>query len=679
MQARRLYQLACLYLHRFSRPSYLFALIVVLCASWAQPAWADALTIDSRVFVDPSRELALADILDLGTTGFELVKRSDINFGYTKSAIWLRLAIESEDDRTVLVSMQPNFVDFIDIYAGQLRPAPVAGDFSHAATGDHRPLPADGLTFLDDGVELRLRANEPALVYVRLAGVASPVTTDLQVYPMEDRPRLETLSILATGVWFGSMAILIVIQLIFFYYDRRLRYPLLALSTLMAALVYTGTLGLSRTFLFPWGGTGNDIFVGVTIWLGLTASTLAAIHILDLRENSPWLHRIFIGFGAMGVLGAIFAILGQHQLFAPYGNIASIMLATLGAFQGLRAANSGGNATRLTAAAYVVLWVGVVAVMVQRTALADLPNWVAHGYAVACVLQTVLLTAALGVRLRAAENLNLILHREALDAARAAEEHANLIVEERTRELAAARQTAEDALGAELASQQQQVRFMEVISHQYRTPLAAIRTHVDNIGLSLPMADDGNRHRLDRVRRGIARLVEVLEVNLARARFQGPAFRPQLARTPLADIVTAAAARGGDLLQKPIVIDVDPGATGATVSADADMLGVAIINLLENAVKFSTQAKSEVTLACGVAADQALIEVRDNGIGIPPSEIAGIFEPSARASNVSGVEGSGIGLSLVARIVHAHGGTVGAHSVLGQGTTIAIKLPLRQS
>ncbi len=632
---------------------------------------------DIRTFTDPSRNLTLAEILALDETQFTRTRRSDVNFGYTRNAIWLRIAITGDSDRRVLLSLFPNFVDLIDIYAAPPASGTRAEDFTHVATGDHRPLPADGLSGLYDAAALDLAAGKTTLAYVRLAAIGSSVTADVRVYPAEERPRRETLSNLAIGMWFGAMAILIVIQLVFFHYDRKARYPLLAAATLAASLVYTGTLGLSRVFLFPGGGDSNDTFVSMCIWIGLSASALAAVHILELKGRNPWMHRIFLAFIALGALGTLFGMLGYHLAFAPFGSMAGILLATLGAFQGLRTANLGGNATRLRAAAYCVLWAGVVTIMLQRTAVIDLPNWVTHAYAVACVLQTVLLTAALGVRLRAAEALNLVMQQQALHAAKAASDHANRLVEERTRELAAARQTAEEALRAELSSQRQQVRFMEVISHQYRTPLAAIRTHVDNIGLSLPRADEANHARLDRVRKGIQRLVEVLEVNLSRARLQGPSFAPMLVRTPLIDIIDAAAARGRDLLQNIIDIDIAPDAAGLRIRADADMLGLAIINLLENAVKFGKPGnRAPVVLSCRLEDGKALIAVSDRGIGIPAAEIGQIFDPAHRGVNADAIEGSGVGLSLVARIAAAHGGSVRAESVLEQGTTITILLPL---
>jgi len=653
----------------------IFIAVVVGPASQvhARPA---GVSVDTGYLVDPTQSLDLAGALSLAPDHFQHRERPDFTFGYTRDAVWIRVVVQADRDRAMLLSLSPSFVDVIDIYVAPLRAGLAAGDFRHIATGDHRPIPPDGFSGLTDAAELDLKAGTPMVAYVRIAAGASPLLTAVRVVPKETWPAHQAVIALLVGGWFGAAAVLVIIQLIFYYYDRRPRYILLAASTFMAVVSYTGTLGVARLLLFRDGGAANDIFVSTSLWLLLSASALAAAFILDLRDNSRWLYRIFLAGAVVGLVGAGFGLAGSFFFFAPIARLAVIALATLSAVQAVRTAGADGAATQLRAAAYVVLWVGVAAVTVQRTALLNLPTWIAHTHAVACLLQAILLTAALGVRLRAAETLNRVMQRDALLAARAAEEHANALVEERTRELATARQTAEDALQAELRSQQQQVRFMEVISHQYRTPLAAIRTYIDNIGLSLPEEDVGNRGRLDRVRNGIKRLVEVLEVNLSRARLQGPAFRPILRELPIAEIVQAAAVRGRDLLQSAVVADVTPEAARAWVRADADMLGIAIINLVENGEKFSrSRTREPILIFCRVSGGQVIISVTDKGIGIPAADLPTIFSPTRRGANAQGIEGTGMGLSLVARVVAAHGGMVHAESVEGQGTTVTISLP----
>ncbi|MGV6871974.1 sensor histidine kinase [Pseudochelatococcus sp. B33] len=636
---------------------------------------APAMTIE--YLVDRSRMLSLDDVAAGDASDrFSPLGGNSLSLGFTRDAAWLRLTIQSRGDATVFLSLAPNFVDELDVYVMPV-PGSAPSQFLHFAMGDHRPISDDALSGVDNVVPLDLVADETKQVFIRMAAVNSSLTLTASLYSPARHTLRTTVSGLALGVWFGGMAVQLVIQLVFFYFDRKPYFVLLAISTFTAMLVYMGTLGLSRLFLFPDGGVGNDMFTAGTSWFGLTTGALAAASILELPQRFPWLNRIFLAGAAIGLVGVGFALAGANLMFANVVNTTIIVLTTLGALQSLRAVSENDSGSRLRAGAFCVLWLGIVATIAQRTGIGSLPDWVAHGYAVSCLIHTILLTGALGVRLRAAETMNRIMREEALVAAQAAEKHANMLVEEKTSELATAKQVAEEALRAELASQQEQVRFMEVISHQYRTPLAAIRSHVDNIDLSLAKEDNANRRRIDRIRRGIARLVEVLEVNLSRSRLQGPSFRPELVRQSPAAIVTAASARARDLLQSEIVTEIDPEARQAQLLADFDMLEIAIINLLENAVKYARIGSREpVVLRCFLNGPHAVILVKDNGIGIPAGELGTILAHSVRGSNVQAIDGTGTGLSLVSRIAAAHRGRVKIQSVEGQGTTVKIILPL---
>lgn len=340
-------------------------------ASRALEAGPAGVSIDIRYVVDPTRSLGLADILALAPERFRPSARSDLNFGYTQDAAWLRVIVEADRDRALLLSMSPNFVDLIDIYVAPLSAGTAASGFRHIATGDHRPVPRDGFSGLHDVVELDLRAGEPTVAYIRLAAIGSVLTTNVQVVAKAEQPAYEAMATLVTGAWFGAAAILIVIQLVFYYYDRRPHYILLALSTVTAFITYVGTLGISRMLLFPQGGAGNDVFVSASLWFGLTVTALAAAFILDLRETSRWLYRIFLAFALVGLVGAALGVAGFNLVFAPIGSLVGVLLTALAAFQAVRTANSGGTATWLRAAAYIVLWIGVVITMAQRTALAD--------------------------------------------------------------------------------------------------------------------------------------------------------------------------------------------------------------------------------------------------------------------------------------------------------------------
>ncbi len=113
---------------------------------------------------------------------------------------------------------------------------------------------------------LQLRPDAAAVIYIRLASLNSSLNLHgcaLSPGPVQRSTR--TLKNLVAGLWFGGMAVLLVIQLVFYYFERKPFYPLLALSTGGAMLVYWANLGYSRLLsFFPMAGYGNDYFTGVS-------------------------------------------------------------------------------------------------------------------------------------------------------------------------------------------------------------------------------------------------------------------------------------------------------------------------------------------------------------------------------------------------------------------------------
>jgi signal transduction histidine kinase len=107
-----------------------------------------------------------------------------------------------------------------------------------------------------------------------------------------------------------------------------------------------------------------------------------------------------------------------------------------------------------------------------------------------------------------------------------------------------------------------------------------------------------------------------------------------------------------------------------TISGVKNLLQIAFVNLIENACKFSGQQKVDIVL--NASQKDIQLQIVDRGIGIPEAEIGNLFQPFFRASNAITYKGSGIGLSLVHKIVTMHGGTIAISSVSGKGTTVEI-------
>ena len=129
--------------------------------------------------------------------------------------------------------------------------------------------------------------------------------------------------------------------------------------------------------------------------------------------------------------------------------------------------------------------------------------------------------------------------------------------------------------------------------------------------------------------------------------------------------------------QKGIVIDDSLGEDPIDMYADRRSMRQVVLNLMSNAIKFTPQSGTiQVTLTEGEG--HVVLKVTDNGIGIPPSDLQKVFEPfeQVRSNYLANEGGTGLGLSLVRRLVELHGGTVEISSKPADGTTVTVKLPL---
>jgi PAS domain S-box-containing protein len=220
-------------------------------------------------------------------------------------------------------------------------------------------------------------------------------------------------------------------------------------------------------------------------------------------------------------------------------------------------------------------------------------------------------------------------------------------------------------------------KFVSIVSHEFRTPLAVILSSVE---ILQRYYDKITREKLGEKLEGIAeqvqRMVGLLEDFLTYSR--GTAEKLEV-RLQLLDLVKLCQsmldhARVADREQHPFVLEFN--LNGRTqFRMDRRLLEHIISNLLSNAAKYSPFG-SAITMGVETDDRQLIIWVCDLGIGIPPADQLRLFEPFHRASNVDDIEGTGLGLAIVKQSVDVLGGTIECQSGVGQGTTFTVRLPL---
>jgi signal transduction histidine kinase len=223
----------------------------------------------------------------------------------------------------------------------------------------------------------------------------------------------------------------------------------------------------------------------------------------------------------------------------------------------------------------------------------------------------------------------------------------------------------------------QQMEFVAAVSHELRTPLAVIRSAGENLADGVVHDDAQIRKYGDLVRQEGRRLTEMVEQILEFAGIQsgqrGLVLRPVNVRALLEEVVQAS----GTLLEaSEIAVGYDVADHVPPVLGDEPALRRVFQNLVSNAAKYGAAGRWIGFTVRGMGRE-VQITIADRGIGIDPQEQSRIFDPFYRAPDVvaAQIQGAGLGLSLVRRIVDAHGGRITVQSVPGAGSAFTVVLP----
>jgi two-component system phosphate regulon sensor histidine kinase PhoR len=223
--------------------------------------------------------------------------------------------------------------------------------------------------------------------------------------------------------------------------------------------------------------------------------------------------------------------------------------------------------------------------------------------------------------------------------------------------------------------------FVANVSHELRTPLAIFRGYLETLEDNPDLPREESNRILETMKRHSDRLNFLVEDLLILTRLEARQVQAEYSTIRIEAFFQQIVRDWGNRTNSGAVdIAVKVPKDLPTLDADALRLEQVMFNLLENAVAYSQPPRS-VVLSAAMHEGQIEVRVADNGIGIPPTDLPHVFERFYRVdkgrSRSSG--GTGLGLSIVKHIVQSHGGTVHAESEFGKGTTVVIRLPLRQA
>lgn len=222
-----------------------------------------------------------------------------------------------------------------------------------------------------------------------------------------------------------------------------------------------------------------------------------------------------------------------------------------------------------------------------------------------------------------------------------------------------------------------QRRFINILSHEFRTPL----TVIDSAGQILKrraarLTEETVIERSDMIRRAAARIGEVMQSAMQLVRMEDGETTCNPSSVAFGPLVRQAVASAQG--QRAVDIAVDAEAERAAIYADRTLVHTALSAIIENACRYSPE-DTPVTVKAKVEGDRCSVTITDCGPGIPADELPLVCERFYRGSNSTAVPGAGTGLYLATTLLDANGGLLDITSVTGNGTTVTASLPLARA
>jgi len=234
-----------------------------------------------------------------------------------------------------------------------------------------------------------------------------------------------------------------------------------------------------------------------------------------------------------------------------------------------------------------------------------------------------------------------------------------------------AEQSLRETLEAEKQLGMLKSRFVSMASHEFRTPLATIQATTETLIAYKNSLNEEQFHiRLQKILSQVGYLKNVMNdvLNLAKIQEGKISFEPVIG-----DLLAFVCDIANDFRTHPETthtIIVKSDIPKLTFLFDEKLMRQIISNLLTNAIKFSLP-ETEIKIQLKQTNEYILLQIVDQGIGIPEADLPHLFTPFFRANNVTNIQGTGLGLPIIKQAVELHNGSIEVHSIINKGTTVS--------
>ncbi len=622
------------------------------------------------VFEDITGKLTIEDI-----TSQEIQRQfkpanpigEELNFGFSSATHWIKLPLSILPHNESSWVLEASFagLDHINLYSP---------NSEAVKTGALMPVQSRPISYRFYAFPITLTDAQQNF-YLEVKSNQT-ISIPLKLWTRQSFDRHIQKDTLFQSFYYGGIGVLAIFNFFIFVYLRDKSHLFYSMFALLIGLgIFSGN-GIGRIYIWTDSPAWDQSSQAVLLACGTAMGLLFTVEFLKTRIRFPWLEIVI---RLLAYLFFIFAIaltlataldLSKNLLYQIFpGLVIPAVLLVL--FAGFMACKVGQQSAPFFLLAWGILCIGGLIASLRIFNIVP-SNWfTSYALQISSALEMILLSFALASRIQYERTLrenaqtDSLASKEALvESLRASEERLERQVSLRTHDL-------KSMLESEKQLREQYIRFGSLISHEFRSPLGIIETQAAI--LTRQTGDMSQKKRLSTISSATHRLALLFDRWLQGDRLENKidSDRPQLIQ--LDDWLT-------ELIEKCRLYHPNheltfiPNVKSTFLAVDEKMLEVVVLNLIDNACKYS-EPQSIVKVKIIPAATRVGISVADHGIGIDPADHQKIFDEFVQINSNPGKKGYGLGLSFVRKAIEFYGGNIEVISTLGAGAEFIAWFP----
>lgn len=616
-------------------------------------------------FVDETGTMTLEGLLAGKAVRFVPIS-NNVEAGKGHQAVWVRMRVmrTSPFPGQAWLQLYPSYLENVTLYEQTGSDPTQAASYRRTSLGAIVPAAERPLVHPEFVAPIVLKPDGPGTIYLCVRSN----TTLMLAGALHTLPGLISCTSKITIIDGGYLIMTLVLTVVNVLIFLRLRdsiyliFAFWVLSLFCSALASSGMITLvlpavSHRILVPLYGAGLGIGGLLLIALAMT---------MFETKRVPRLHHALLLVLGGALLALFFVPVATYGETVPFFSNAAFLLLFFVYRPEFRETTTFESGRMFFLIAYIFTFLAYTVQFLLAFGWIAMNWWWINTLYFVSIVDMVLMFLAFLNRLHMAE-------MEMVNLAKGAEQKAMQLASEMTLQLRERENRLELALAAKKITLEQQQRLIEMLSHEYRTPLTVIRGNIDIIEIMEEDNPEKYRNNLNAIQISIDRLIEIMDVSLEQNRIADKENGVDFERILLEPFLALQVA-DARIFWPRLVFNHAEAQGEHYLLCNPQYLKTAIFNLLDNARKYSIP-DSPIEVKCSIEGDDAVIRIENQTAALAMEEPEVLFEKYKRGRNSANTSGAGIGLWLIRQIIGQHNGSVTLEH-RDSGVVATVRLPL---